>query len=478
MTGFPVSVVRAGIMLIIATMLFILVGSKDSVTSLSISAFLICLFNPTSIFDISLWLSVFATLGIIVFSEYEANKTDRRKRLYQEKAPLLKRILFGILSWCKVSILSSYFAIGCTLLISMLSFGSTSVMSAIATLLLTPFITLFMYIGALTLIIGAIIPIGLLLSPLTYIIEGIASWLSSLSGIFITGNYILPLILCVFATLILVLFFTLSLSKSLRRIALILIISLLSTTYISSYFINLINISSEDILYINDEKSSTFVLKSDGESAVLCSTNYTELSTDYVNAAMSEADLSELDYYMITHYGFGLTNHIKNLSSSYKIRTLVMPRARNDEEKAIMARIERVAEENCTNIEYFESKTPFYVGNLGVTLNHSTPYGQDTIRTAFTVADSDVTYTYLSSGMLLDDFKNFASKITVDSDVIIFGGHGKSYSDTVNIDESFINTKTFILCSKNLYFTQNAYEIYKEKGCKIYSHPYAISIKE
>lgn len=476
LTGFPVSVVRAGIMLIIATVLFLLVGSRDSFTSLSISAFLICVFDPTSIYDISLWLSVFATMGIIVFSEYESSKIDRRKRLYPDQKPLFKRILIGFYSWCKASIFSSYFAIGCTLLLSMLTFGSISVMSAVATLLLTPFITLFMYIGAMTLIFGAIIPFGIFLSPLTYIIEAISSWLSSFDGIYISANYALTLILFLLVTLILVLFFTLDLGKRIRRIALVLILFLLTSSYLSAYLLNLSITSEEDILYINDEKSSTFVFKSDGVCAVLCSSSYNDLSSKYITAAMSESALSELDYYMVTHYGFGLINHIKTLLASYKIKALVMPRPRNDEERAILARIQNIAKEYEAEIDYFESKTAYEIGDLGVTLNHSTKYGQDTIRTAFTVEDGEVKYTYLSSGMLLDDFKNFASKITLDSDVIIFGGHGKSYSDTVNIDESFVNTKTFILCSKNLYFTQNAYEIYKAKGCKIYSHPYAISI--
>ena len=131
LTGFPVSVVRAGIMLIIATTLFIFVGSRDALTSLSIAVFLIVVFSPNSIYDISLWLSAFATLGLIVFSEYEQGKRDRRARFVRDDRPKYVKIIFGILNWFKASILSSVFAICATMIITILDFNETSILSII-----------------------------------------------------------------------------------------------------------------------------------------------------------------------------------------------------------------------------------------------------------------------------------------------------------------------------------------------------------
>ena len=67
-TGFSVSVTRAGFMLLFTSVLFVLRRPRDHFTNLTASVFLIVLFTPYSCFDLSLWLSAFATIGILVFS--------------------------------------------------------------------------------------------------------------------------------------------------------------------------------------------------------------------------------------------------------------------------------------------------------------------------------------------------------------------------------------------------------------------------
>jgi len=478
LTGLPLSVVRAGIMLIIASLLFAFIGSHDSLTSLSIAVFLIIIFNPTSIFDISLWLSAFATLGMVVFGEYSSSNQNRRKRPERDERPPLIRALFGALNWIKLSLLSSVFAISSTILLSMVDFQGVSILSALSTVLLTPVITVFMYLAVLTLLIGGFVPIGVLLSPLSSLVEIITSWLSSFNNIYVSTGYASTIILSVLITTLLFVFFTFNLKRIARKIALCLVAALLFSTYLTSFCLGLSVKNDDDIMFINEVSASTFVLKSEGKSALICSATYNDLALSYVNVAMNTSHLTELDYYIATHYGFGLINHLKAISASYKIRTLVLPRPRSDDEKAILNWLIKSADEYGAKIEFFESKTPYVIGSLGITLNHSTVYGEDTIRAAFTIDDGDVKYTYLSEGMLLDDFANFTYRITKDSDVIIFGSHGKSYKDTANIYEGFNNTETFILCSDNLYFTQSSYDLYVDRGCKIYSHPKILSIKQ
>ena len=82
-TGFPSSVTRAGIMLIMSSILFLIMGARDSITSLTVSACIICFFDPISIYDIGLWLSVFATLGVIVAYEIYYEYVKERSILYR-----------------------------------------------------------------------------------------------------------------------------------------------------------------------------------------------------------------------------------------------------------------------------------------------------------------------------------------------------------------------------------------------------------
>ncbi len=475
LTGLPISVVRAGIMLIILSVLFLLVGSYDSITSLSIAVFIICLIDPTTIFDLSLWLSAFATFGIIILSEYEKQKIDRRKRPQQYEGSMPLKILIGFLNWLKQSLLASLFAIAATLLISLMSFSGISLLSAISTAVLAPFIQLVMYIGVLMLIIGDIIPIGMLLSPISRLVGLIAASLSSLDNIYVSSNYTVTVVLGAIVSVLLILFFVFKINK--RGVAVAVIALSLLTTYTVTFCLNLASKNEDDIIYINGDRRSTFVIKSDGVCGVICSASYNEDAYSEVCAAMDEERLTELDFYFATHYGFGLINHFELLASTYKIDTLVIPSPRCNDERSILAWLEKHAEEYRVKIEFFESKTAFMCGDVGITLNHSTVYGEDTIRTAFTLTDADTVYTYLSSGMLLEDYSNFSHKITMDSDVLILGSHGKSYTEIVNITESFLGVDTFILCSNNLFFTQDSLDFYTEKGCKIYSHPSTISIK-
>lgn len=67
-TGFSSSVMRAGIMYIIYLFGQMISKKSDSVNSLGIAVFIICVLNPFSGGDIGLLLSVSATLGIIILS--------------------------------------------------------------------------------------------------------------------------------------------------------------------------------------------------------------------------------------------------------------------------------------------------------------------------------------------------------------------------------------------------------------------------
>jgi competence protein ComEC len=138
LTGFPISVVRAGIMLIIASLLFLLANATDSLTNLTIAVFLIVLSSPYAIFDISLLLSAFATLGIVSLAELPKE--------YHAKIGLKNLVLN--------SLTVSLFAISATFLISVLSFGEISVISPISTLVFSLIIEIFLYFGTFFLVFG------------------------------------------------------------------------------------------------------------------------------------------------------------------------------------------------------------------------------------------------------------------------------------------------------------------------------------
>ena len=70
LTGAPSSVVRSAIMNITAHSAFILGRRYDSVTALNISAFIIIIANPFSVYDVGLILSYTATFGLLCANEF------------------------------------------------------------------------------------------------------------------------------------------------------------------------------------------------------------------------------------------------------------------------------------------------------------------------------------------------------------------------------------------------------------------------
>jgi ComEC/Rec2-related protein len=150
LTGFPASVLRAGIMLIITSTLFLISERSDSITSLFISAFLIILVTPYAVYDVSLCLSVLATFGIIPFVEKNINKSSSG---FKGK---IKEMLKTLL----VSMILSVFAIGTTLIITTFQFNTLSLAGIIATLIFSVIPDPFLYLGVLTAIFGNFGPFG------------------------------------------------------------------------------------------------------------------------------------------------------------------------------------------------------------------------------------------------------------------------------------------------------------------------------
>lgn len=68
LVGFPVSAVRSGVMLLLYLLADSLGKRADSLNSLGLALFLLCLLNPFSGGDLSLALSAFSTLGILLWA--------------------------------------------------------------------------------------------------------------------------------------------------------------------------------------------------------------------------------------------------------------------------------------------------------------------------------------------------------------------------------------------------------------------------
>jgi len=138
-TGFSSSASRAVIMLWITYLHFALADDEDSVTSLFFAIFVILLVFPYSCFDLGLWMSFLATLGIVTVYSFIDEKIPKKspKKWYLR---ILKKLGIGIGAIILMTIVANLFVLP----ISWSVFGEVSLVAIPVNVILSPISTLFL----------------------------------------------------------------------------------------------------------------------------------------------------------------------------------------------------------------------------------------------------------------------------------------------------------------------------------------------
>lgn len=142
-TGFGISVLRAGIMVAVTILASAFGRTGDSLSSLGLAVLLICGVNPFAAGDVGFILSVFATLGIILFSE-------KLQAGFERFIPLKNPVLSFVFGNIAVSAAAMVFIVP----IAMYLFGNYSVFSVISTAVLTFPSTIIIEFGLLICVFG------------------------------------------------------------------------------------------------------------------------------------------------------------------------------------------------------------------------------------------------------------------------------------------------------------------------------------
>lgn len=464
--GFSVSVVRAGLMLIISSLLSLLSEDNDSINSLTLSVFLICVVTPYAVFDVALWLSAFATLGVII----SLNKHDAS----EIKSPIKK-----ILKYVTDSLLSSVYAISATLLISVLSFGGLSIASPVSTLIFSLLIEFYMYLGSIMIILGLIFaplsyPFALVLIHSTSIIKALAKFISSPDVTYVSTNYPLMIISIIIFT---VLFFILIVIKANRKV----VSGILITAFVSIFVIGGALKASEyqrdSLVYSSTDKGDMFIIRSGKSSALINSSQYSKSIAYKAIDFLAENHLYSIDTYVVSHYAYSLEEDFDILLTGVLIKEISLPHPKNEDEMLIYEKLKESTEDFRVKISLHGEGGNISVGNFVVSPIYYHPYGEGSSVNAFSINYKQSTkYLYISSGMMSDNGNYISQSLLEEADALIFGAHGKKYKDIIYMNNVYNRTKTLILAGDGLYLTQNSYKTYIEKGCEIYSHPNTVKL--
>ncbi len=148
LTGFSASISRAGVMLIIMMLGNMLNRKSDSLNSLGFAVFVILAVNPMAASSVSLLLSFFATLGIIL--SYPL--TEKLTAFSFIKIKLIRKTVKGFVSIFAISFVATLF----TLPVNAAVFGQVSVIGPFTNVLVSYPSTLLMLTAGITAVIQPI----------------------------------------------------------------------------------------------------------------------------------------------------------------------------------------------------------------------------------------------------------------------------------------------------------------------------------
>jgi len=457
LTGFTVSVVRAGLMMMVYASLYVFSLTKDSVTSLFISVSIILLFQPHAAYDISLWLSASATLGIIFFSYVfdNAKKEDS---------------IFIKISKAFVSVvLSSVFAIGLSSIFSIISFEEVSLLGVVATIVFTVLTELLIYLSIAILLFGSFLPflgdIAIFFGDITH---NLAELWSNAHWVAVSIDF-LPVKLFSILLIVAIIAFLLLDLKKYRKAFFIILPCLLLATYISGAIMSTQARVGEQFVYSPDEDS--IVIKSNQQISVISSSGSGSVLD--IREILHQDRIMYVDRLVYSTYTNSLYKSAEQFLSSYKTNELYVPEPINYEERAIAEALSGLLGTFGTDLIFYNTEDKLELGNIDYRLHTRKAYSfEETTDYLFTMEDKENTYAFFSRGGYTAE-STIKRSVILKSDVVIIGSIG-SYSSYINTYSPSVKQ---IITGFSFKMNESIKAQYEENGASVSYTEAPITIK-
>ena len=439
LTGFSISVMRAGLMIILSALLFLFSGSKDSLTNLFISVSLIILIQPYAVYDLSLWLSAFATLGIIVFAQLSENLTKtKEKRILSFFAPFL----------------SSAFAISATLIISSISFDTISSVSIITTVIFSPIIFIFMHIGLLYLFTASFLPLGKIIILIGRCISDLSHFFSKFKYSLLSAEFSVTKVLILSLTILFFLFLVLDIRK--RKTALLVLLVMLLGTILSSFVFTANQFSQFKFQYDTTDDSEKIFISENSEILLIDIETPGSSKSIQTTEYLFNKNILYLDNYFVTSYNEKSISAFKTIFSRIYVENLYVPLPKDTAQTKIFEEIITLQHTYKTNLIVYEENEIIDFENFSLVPIYCDTYG----KFALTINYKNEFYTYISADMLEPSTVMHSLKIMNGANTVVVGRSDNKSSN------SFIyklkgNTK--IIFNEKSGLTNEILDYYKDR---------------
>ena len=364
LTAFEASAVRSVLMLFAVYLCYILYEENDSITALFASVTAIILFSPFSVYDLGMWMSFLATLGILVVYPY----FDEKMPYPKQENPFIRyplRMLIGIAKALMLTVIANFFLLP----IMWYFFGAISVSTLPCNLILGPIVTVLMPLCALSTVIGFIpyasIPFVYLTDRLFDLMMLIVRYFSEMRFGVVSLRHAFAGVLITLLTVALIVMLVIKLKHKLLIFAPMLAFVLAFTVcfaifnYNSRPYVQCVSEGESEIIFVNYGAECSVldvgVDNSDTASDVLVyMSNYATEIDEYFIVSLGEKDVETLEY----------------VCKNTIIRKIYLSKSLNKEEILYYYEILKCAEKYNISIDLYDAENNVEICN-GVLFSYS-----------------------------------------------------------------------------------------------------------
>lgn len=447
-TGVSLSVLRASIMLILASFSKLCFREYDSKTSILVAGGVIVLINPFSIFDVGFLLSYFATFGIVFLSPTISkwlNSKIKSKYLSDSVSITLSAqiMIFPILA---------------------IAFNTLQIFSFALNLLVVPVFSL-LYLFVLTFIVISFIMPHFLTAVvgmnyiLTKVIFFIASFGAKLpfSSIDVTGAYFVMDMLMIAAIILSSLVFFKTKKKIEKIVSIILVIALAISVFFIKRGENLLpntNVSTNLKVSFLDVGQGDCALIQAGTKTVLIdggSSSIEDIGKKKIKPYLLSSGVKKLDYIIVSHYHDDHYSGVPYLLDNFDVGVLVLSGASNSEDYKEKELLENSAKRNNVPIYYFFKDDAIKLNDETVLKVYSPLRGitYSSNDESLVIKLENPAASFLFTGDIEKSGENKLKSANLKTDVLKVAHHGSDSSSTENFLNNANPKYAVISCGKN-----------------------------
>ncbi len=432
LTGLTPSVLRAGLMHLLAQLSIYVSRKPNRIHSFALSGSVIVLLNPYLSLDCGLQLSFIATYCCLQFIDIRWNLLKPLRRRIGRKMWRTRRIRF-LVSILESIGMTTFVTLG-TLPLIWLYFGEVSLISIPVNLLAVPIVTALMMLCILYL---ALYPLRLFIVPMAAAINGFCILFRETAGFFARFDWvILPLgyefTLFFLAPLtgILLLLPLFDKRNRIRAMG-----TAAALCILLAGVIGIVRFTERDLVqisYVNAKKNDGIVLKSENK-CLLADMSDGSFGFSYrLTREMEQLHSCEIEGLLLTHYHNKHVQLLSRLAEREILRNLIIPKPQNEDETALYRVLLETAAEYSVAVTTIAPGETFLFGDVEIQIYDRTYLKRSSHPITALRLDAFDQRVMLVSCSFNEGNPTLSTDLT-EADFAIFGAHSPVYKKTFDL---------------------------------------------